>query len=229
MAEARLNIGVTADAKTASATFRELAEDIKKVGKESVGVTEGVARVDAALAKLAKAPDTPMALARATAKASLEIAELRAELEKTPASAEKMKAITAALAQADQAIEKTISRAGKLKEAQEEVQQKMGLTAKGAESLGGSLGSLTGVMGKMADSSSAVAQGVAKVGFSVVAAGQAFKLGYETGEKFRQGLQAIGVTVDRREVPAGTTGHWRHGAGPLRQDGEARRQHRGDR
>lgn len=195
MADARLSIGVSADAKQASATFKDLAADIKNVGKESVGVTDGVARVAAALDKLKSAPDTPIALARATAKAKVEIADLRAELEKTPASAEKMKAISAALKQADEAIEGTIKRAGKLAESQEEVKQKMGLTAKGAEALGGSLGSLTGVMGKMADSSSAVAQGVAKVGFAVVAAGQAFKLGYETGEKFRQGLQAIGVQV----------------------------------
>jgi hypothetical protein len=192
---ARLSIGVSADAKEASSEFKALAEDIKKVGTESVGVTEGVARVDAALAKLANAPDTPMALARATAKAKLEIDELRAALEKTPASAEAMKSIGAALAKADQALESTIKRAGKLGEAQEEVKQRMGLTAKGAESLGNSFGSLDGIMGKMADSSSATSQAVAKLGFSVVAAGQAFKLGYETGEQFRKGLQAIGVTV----------------------------------
>ena len=119
MADARLSVKVSADAKEASAAFTALAKDIKAVGTESVGVTEGVARVDAAMAKLAKAPDTPIALARATAKAKLEIDELRATLEKTPASAEKMKAISAALAQADSAIDKTITRAGKLVEAQE--------------------------------------------------------------------------------------------------------------
>lgn len=195
MADARLNIGVSADAKQASATFKELATDIKAVGKESIGVTEGVAKVDAALAKLAKAPDTPMALARATAKVKVEVDELRAALEKTPASAEKMKAITAALAQADAAMQRSIVRAGKLGEANEEVKQKMGLTAKGAESLGNSFGSLDGIMGKMGDSSSAVSQGIAKVGFSVMAAATAFEFGYSAGEKFRTGLTAMGVQL----------------------------------
>ena len=155
---ARLSIGVSADAKEASSEFKALAEDIKNVGGASVGVTDGIARVDAALAKLARAPDTPMALARATAKAKVEIDELRAALEKTPASADKMRAINAALASADGAIETSIKRAGKLGEAQEEVKQKMGLTAKGAESLGNSFGSLDGIMGKMADSSSKTSQ-----------------------------------------------------------------------
>lgn len=195
MAKARLDIGVSADAKQASATFKELSADIKAVGKESVGVTEGVAKVDAALAKLAKAPDTPMALARATAKVKLEVDELRAALEKTPASADKMKAISAALAQADSAMQKSIARAGKLGEAQEEVKQKMGLTAKGAESLGNSFGSLDGIMGKMADSSSGVSQGLAKIGFSVMAASAAFEFGYSTGTKFRSALTAMGVTL----------------------------------
>ncbi len=197
MADARLNIGVSADAKQASATFKELADDIKAVGKESVAVTDGVARVDAALAKLAKAPDTPMALARATAKAKLEIDELRAALEKTPASAEKMKAITAALAQADQAIEKSIARAGKLGEAQEEIKQKMGLTAKGAESLGNSFGSLDGIMSKMADSSSTLSQNIAKVGFSIMAAGQDFEFGYVKGSKFNNFIREHGNYLEK--------------------------------
>ncbi len=203
MADARLNIGVTADAKTASATFKELAADIKNVGKESVAVTDGVAKVDAALAKLAKAPDTPMALAKATAKLKLEVDELRTTLDKTPASAEQMKSISAALAQADQAIKESIQRAGKLGEAHEEVKQKMGLTAKGAESLGNSFGSLDGIMGKMADSSSKASQNVAKIGFSVLAAGQAFEFGYSAGEKFRKGLEAIGVTLPDFSAKAG--------------------------
>lgn len=195
MGEARLQVKVSADAKEASAAFASLAKDIKAVGSESVGVTEGVARVDAALAKLARAPDTPLALAKATAKVKVEIDELRAALEKTPASAEKMKAITAALAQADQAMQHSITRAGKLGEAQEEVKQQMGLTAKGAESLGNSFGSLDGIMGKMADSSSAVSQSVAKFGFSVMAAGQAFEFGYTQGEKFRTLMEEMGVKI----------------------------------
>lgn len=197
MSDARLSIGVSADAKQASATFKELATDIKAVGKESVGVTDGVAKVGAALEKLAKAPDTPMALARATAKAKVEIDELRAALEKTPASAEKMKAITAALAQADAAMQKSIARAGKLGEAQEEVKQKMGLTAKGAESLGNSFNSLDGIMGKMADSSSAASQNIAKIGFSMMAAATAFKLGYDAGTKFNTFLQEHGNYLEK--------------------------------
>lgn len=197
MADARLGISVTADAKTASATFKELATDIKSVGKESVGVTEGVDRVGKALEKLKSAPDTPMALARATAKVKLEVDELRAALEKTPASAEKMKAISAALAQADSAMQKSIQRAGKLGEAQEEVKQKMGLTAKGAESLGGAFGSLNGIMGKMADSSSATAQNIAKVGFSIMAAGQAFEFGYEKGKKFNDFVREHGNYLEK--------------------------------
>ena len=194
---ANLGISVSADAKQASATFKDLAADIKSVGKESVGVTEGVAKVGAALDKLKNAPDTPMALARATAKVKLEVDELRAALEKTPASAEKMKAISAALAQADAAMEKSISRAGKLGEAQEEVKQKMGLTAKGAESLGNSFNSLDGIMGKMADSSSGAAQSIAKVGFSMMAAVTAFNFGYDAGTKFNKFLQEHGNILEK--------------------------------
>lgn len=195
MGSPRLSIGVDADAKQASATFKYLAKDIRDVGKESNGVTEGVESVSKALEKLKNAPDTPMALARATAKVKVEMDALRAALDKTPASAEKMKAISAALAQADSAMQKSIARAGKLGEAQEEVKQKMGLTAKGAESLGNSFNSLDGIMGKMADSSSSMSQNLAKIGFSVMAAGQAFEFGYSTGEKFRTGLTALGVTL----------------------------------
>jgi len=203
LADARLSIKVDADAKQAASAFRELSSNLKSVGTESVGVTDAVARVDAAMAKLASAPDTPMALARATAKAKVEIDELRAALDKTPASAEKMGAINAALAKADSAMQAAVARAGKLKDAQEEVQQKMGLTAKGAESLAGSFGSLDGIMGKMADSSSSLSQNVAKVGFSVVAAGQAFEFGHETGEKFRKTLEAVGVQLPDLSDKAG--------------------------
>lgn len=195
MGEARLQVKVSADAKEASAAFSALAKDIKAVGTESVGVTDGVARVDAAMKKLASAPDTPMAIARATAKLKVEMDELRAALEKTPASAAKLGAINTALAQADSAMQKSIARAGKLVESQEEVKQKMGLTAKGAESLGNSFGSLDGIMGKMADSSSTASQSIAKVGFTVMAAGQAFEFGYGMGEKLRAGLTALGVQL----------------------------------
>ena len=135
MADARLGISVSADAKQASATFKDLAEDIKKVGKESVGVTDGVDKVSTALAKLAKASDTPGALAEAVARAKLEVDELRSSLEKTPASAQKISAINAALAQADSAIQRSIDRAAKLKDTQEQVNAKIGLTAKGAAAL----------------------------------------------------------------------------------------------
>lgn len=203
MADPRLNIGVSADAKQAAATFKALSEDIKEVGKQSVGVTDSFNRTQAAIEKLSRAPDTPIALAKAVAKAKLEVDDLRAALDKTPVSAERMKAISAALEQAESAMQGAIERAGKLKESQEEVAQQMGLTAKGAESLGNSFGSLDGVLGKMADSSSKASQNVAKVAFSVLAAGQAFKLGYEAGESFRKGLEAIGVTLPDLSDKAG--------------------------
>ena len=195
MADARLNIGVSADAKQASATFKELAADIKSVGKESVGVTEGVAKVDAAMQKLAKAPDTPRALGVAIAKARVEIEDFRAALEKTPASAEKMKAINAALAQADQAIQASTLRAGRLKDAMGDSATQMGVAGKGAEALAGSFGSLQGILGKMADSTSATSQNIAKLGFSLMAAGQAFKFGYEEGEQFRKVMEEIGIRL----------------------------------
>ena len=202
MADARLGISVTTDAKQASATFKELAADIKKVGTESVGVTEGVARVDAAMAKLAKAPDTPKALAAAVAKAKVEIDELRAALDKTPASAEKLKSINAALAQAESAMQRTIVRAGKLKESQEEVAQKMGITAKGAEAMAGKLGSAQGVMGMLADSSSGAAQGVAKLGFAAFAVSEAWKLAKSVGEGL---AKAIDEWSARQDVAAKKT------------------------
>ncbi|HAM57988.1 MAG TPA: hypothetical protein DCQ64_22270 [Candidatus Rokubacteria bacterium] len=186
---------VSADAKEASAAFSALAKDIKAVGTESVEVTTGVERVDAAMKKLASAPDTAAALARAVAKAKVEIDDLRASLEKTPASAAKIGAINEALAKAEQAMQRSIVRAGKLGEAQGAVNQQLGLTAKGAESLGGAFGSLDGIMGKMASSSSVASQNIAKVGFSVMAAGQAFEFGYGQGEKFREVLVALGVPV----------------------------------
>jgi len=189
---ARLSVGVSADAKEASATFKELAADIKKVGTESVGVTDGVARVDAAMAKLASAPDTPGALAKAVAKARIEIEDLRVALEKTPASAKKMEAIGVALAKADAAIAKATERAGRLKDATEEVGGRMQVAAKGAEALTGSFGSLQGILGKMADSTSASSQAFASLGFKALAAGEAFDFGYEKGQKINKFLEEHG-------------------------------------
>lgn len=190
--QARLSVGVSTDAREASAEFKALAADVKSVGDVSNGVNDGMQRVDAALQKLANARDTPMAIARAVAKLKVETEDLRAELERTPASAERMKAIEAALARADAAMTNSIARAGKLKESQEEVAQKMGLTAKGAEALGSSFGSLQGILGKMADQSSSASQAIAKVGFSVLAVGEALQFGYESGTKFNQFLEQHG-------------------------------------
>lgn len=197
MADARLSIGVNAVAKQASATFKELAADIKTVGKESVAVTEGVSRVDAALAKLASAPDTPGALAKAIGKAKVELEDFRAALERTPASAEKMRSIETALAQADAALARATERAARLKDATEEVGGQMQVTAKGAEALTGSFGSLQGILGKMADSTSSATQGVAKLGFQLIAVGEAFKFGYQVGQDFNKFLQEHGNLLER--------------------------------
>lgn len=197
MADARLSISVSADAKQASAAFKDLAEDIKKVGGESVGVTSAVDRVDAALRKLASAPDTAGGLARATAKARIEVEDLRAELEKTPASAEKLKAIEAALRTADAAIEKTGNRAARLRDETEKLGQQMQVTAKGSEAMVGSFNSIQSVMAKMIDTGGATTQRLADIGFKALAVGEAFKFGYERGTEFNKFLQEHGNYLEK--------------------------------
>ncbi|MHB1046652.1 MAG: hypothetical protein ACYC4P_11635 [Thermoanaerobaculia bacterium] len=197
MAEARLNIGVSADAKSASATFKELAADIKTVGKESVGVTEGVAKVDAAFAKLAKAPDSVGALASATAKAKLAVADLRAELEKTPATAENYTKIAAALNQAEAAMAGTIKRAGELKNAQGDVNREIDLSAGLARQAIGQFGQLGDVLEKVGASGGKTAGRMAQLGLKVAAVAGAFKVGWDTGTKFNKFLQEHGNYLEK--------------------------------
>lgn len=173
MGEARLQVKVSADAKEASAAFSALAKDIKAVGTESVGVTDGVARVDAAMQKLARAPDTAAGLGRAIAKSRVEIEDLRAELEKTPASAEKLKSIQSALAGADAALQAATVRMGRLKDA-------AGDTAKAAGNLGdkfdaakGAAGGLSGAFESMRSTGTGATATIGALGVGVSVAATA--------------------------------------------------------
>ena len=188
--DARLNIGVSADAKQASATFKELAADIKKVGTESVGVTEGVAKVDAAMAKLAKAPDTVGSLATATAKAKLAVDELRAALEKTPPTAENYQKIADALRQAEEAMDRTIQRAGKLKKAQEDVNKEVEKNASGMKGFAKSMTDVDQIFDNMSQHSNKAVAAFGNLGAAVVGLSVAYKVGKEAGEDLAKAIDA---------------------------------------
>ena len=200
---ARLSIGVSADAKEASSEFKALAEDIKKVGTESVGVTEGVARVDAALQKLARAADTPGALAGAVAKARVEVEALRAELDKTPASAEKLKALNAALAQAESAMAKTVQRAAALRKAQGDVNKEIDITSGNVKEAIGQYGSLAGITDKLAGSTSTFVGAIGKAGLVGMAMSEIWKVSAAAGQALAAGIDAISASLDKQAKAEG--------------------------
>ncbi len=200
---ARLSIGVSADAKEASSEFKALAEDIKKVGTESVGVTDGVARVDAALAKLARAADTPGALAGAVAKAKVEVEALRAELDKTPASAEKLKAINAALDKAESAMAKTVQRAATLRKAQEDINKEIGITSGNVKEMVGQYGSLAGITDKLAGSTSTLVGAIGKAGLVGMAVSEIWKVASGAGKALAVGIDGISASLDRQAKTEG--------------------------
>jgi hypothetical protein len=200
---ARLSIGVSADAKGASSEFKALAEDIKKVGTESVGVTEGVARVDAALQKLARAADTPGALAGAVAKARVEVEALRAELDKTPASAEKLKALNAALAQAESAMAKTVQRAAALRKAQGDVNKEIDITSGNVKEAIGQYGSLAGITDKLAGSTSTFVGAIGKAGLVGMAMSEIWKVSAAAGQALAAGIDAISASLDKQAKAEG--------------------------
>ncbi len=188
MGDPRINVKVTTDAKEASAAFTALAKDIKEVKTESVSVSTGIERVDAAMAKLAKAPDTPLALGRAIAKAKVELEDLRAALEKTPASAEKMAAITTAMAKADAAIANATRRAGRLKDAMEETTLSVEKSKDRVSAYGAALSSPAAAMDKLRDSTSKFDQSIGKVGGSLIVAQQGFELAQKAGQALAKAI-----------------------------------------
>jgi len=200
---ARLSIGVSADAKEASSEFKALAEDIKKVGTESVGVTEGVTRVDAALQKLARAADTPGALAGAVAKARVEVEALRAELDKTPASAEKLKALNAALAQAESAMAKTVQRAAALRKAQGDVNKEIDITSGNVKEAIGQYGSLAGITDKLAGSTSTFVGAIGKAGLVGMAMSEIWEVSAAAGQALAAGIDAISASLDKQAKAEG--------------------------
>lgn len=121
MAEARLSIGVSADAKQASAAFKDLAEDIKKVGGASVGIASAVDKAKIAFDGLAKAKDSPGAIATAMARARDAVRELNVALAQTPPGSAEYQRISDALTRAGTAMQTAAARAAHLKGVQDQV------------------------------------------------------------------------------------------------------------
>ena len=188
MADARLNIKVDADAKQASAAFKDLASDLKAVGSSSVGLVDAVTKAGDAFKKLEQARDTPAALAAGMAKARQAVQELQAALAKTTAGTAEYQRISDALTKAGAAMQSAAGRAAYLKKVQDDVAisvRKMGTATEQA----------AGQTTRLGDAIRKQTEGFNKFRGSVMEVWAAFNVGRDIGNALSEVIKKVDASM----------------------------------
>jgi len=170
-------------AASRDATFR------LKTESDASGVDElsaAMARAEAATKKLADPNLTPRQLQRAIVDSTIatdRLKEAMAAAQKTggPVSADTVAKVKAY----ETATSKAADQSARYRDALGDQRSRSDAAAKGAEALAGSMSSLEGILGQLKNQTGAVSQGIGEIGFKMVAAAAALKLGYDAGEKVR--------------------------------------------
>lgn len=215
--DVKIRFGIESDGKEGIAGIREEVEKLgpagEKAGKDlekgldgaSDAMQELKVRNDALVATLEKIDSADAAgaygkMGRLAALAAVQLDELknaaqRAGVEGTEAG----RRLEDGMKKADVAIDKASKSAAKFRDVAGDMKTRADFAAKGAESLASSVGSVDGILGKMADSSSGAANRLATLGFQLTAIIAVFKLAYEAGVKFREMFPTLAKKMDLSE------------------------------
>jgi len=150
--------------------------------------------VVAAAKKLGEVGDSPRALIRASAEATLAAEQLRAKMQAVGQPIPS--GLQASLAALDTRAASAAKRAGDLKEALDNTRKAGAAASQGAEAMTGSFGSLESVFQQMKASGSDVSKSFADIGLKGVGVFAAFSAGYQVGKQLISVFKEMGVDLE---------------------------------
>lgn len=167
--------------------------------KSADELTQAMKRAEDAVRKLADPNLTPRQLEtgiRTATQATERLRDAMAAAQKTggpvpPDAAAKVKALGDATA-------KAATESAKLRDVLGDQRARSDQAAKGAEALSSSMGSVEGVLGQLKNQTGATSQAIGEMGFKIVAAAAALKLGFDAATKAREVYQEL----TGRELPS---------------------------
>lgn len=177
--------------KSVGTETKELAADIKTVPAAATELEAAMTRAAAAVAKLSDPKLSPRALQRAVLDADIATEGLAEAMKKAQATGGPVSAdMTAKVKGFEAAVVSANARAGVLRDRLADLRVKGDQAAQGFEKMSQYGGSATSMMQGLADSSTGLVGGFGKAALAAFGVVEAFKLGYEAGEKIREAWKA---------------------------------------
>lgn len=176
----------------AAAGVKGLGDEEKKLPPVADELSQAMQRAEAAVKRLSNPDLSPRALQMAVVAAAVATDRLKDAMATAQKSGGPIAPDAVAKVKAyEEATSKAADQSARYRDALGDQRARSDQAAKGAEALAGSMSSVEGVLGQLKNQTGATSQVIGELGFKVVAAAAAFKLGYDAATKVREVYQEL--------------------------------------